>query len=110
MHVDAPKFSPFSGEDPKPMNEASFEEWKYEVNCTRENGDLSESMIAQLIRKSLRNPAKKILLPLGTSASVQTMMDKLEGVFMPITDFLSSYTQTLQHQVLELCCTRLKME
>ena len=81
MHVDAPKFSPFSGEDPKPKNEASFEEWKYEVNCTRENGELSESMIAQLIRKSLRNPAKKILLPLGTSASVQTMMDKLEGVF-----------------------------
>ena len=81
MHVDAPKFSPFSGEDPKPKNEASFEEWKYEVNCTRENGELSESMIAQLIRKSLRNPAKKILLPLGTSASVQTMMGKLEGVF-----------------------------
>ena len=76
-----PKFSPFSGEDPKPKSEASFEEWRYEVNCTRDSGDYSESMVAQAIRKSLRNPAKKVLLPLGTAASVDTMMDKLEGVF-----------------------------
>ena len=61
-----PKFSPFSGEDPKPKAEATYEEWRYEVNCTRESGDYSESMIAQAIRKSLRNPAKKVLLPLGT--------------------------------------------
>ena len=76
-----PKFSLFSGEDPKPKSEASFEEWRYEVNCTRDSGDYSESMVAQAIRKSLRNPAKKVLLPLGTAASVDTMMDKLEGVF-----------------------------
>ena len=76
-----PKFSPFSGEDPKPKSEASFEEWRYEVNCTRDSGDYSESMVAQAIRKSLRSPAKKVLLPLGTAASVDTMMDKLEGVF-----------------------------
>ena len=28
-----PRFSPFSGEDPQPKTEASYEEWKYEVNC-----------------------------------------------------------------------------
>ena len=38
-------------------------------------------MVAQAIRKSLRNPAKNVLLPLGTAASVDLMMDKLEGVF-----------------------------
>ena len=67
-----PKFSPFSGEDPKPKSEASFEEWRYEVNCTRDSGDYSESMVAQAIRKSLRNQAKKVLLPLGTAASKLT--------------------------------------
>ena len=76
-----PKFSPFSGEDPKPKAEATYEAWRYEVNCTRESGDYSESMIAQAFRKSLRNPAKKVLLPLGTTADVDTIMDKLDGVF-----------------------------
>ena len=38
-----PEFSPFSGEDPKPKSEASFEEWRYEVNCARESGDYSAS-------------------------------------------------------------------
>ena len=38
-------------------------------------------MIAQPVRKSLRNPAKKVLLPLGTTAAVDTIMDKLDGVF-----------------------------
>ena len=33
-----PKFSPFSREDPKPKSEASYDEWKYEVSCTRRDG------------------------------------------------------------------------
>ena len=38
-------------------------------------------MIAQAIRKSLRNPTKKVLLPLGITADVDTIMDKFDGVF-----------------------------
>ena len=34
-----PKFSPFSGDEPKPKVEASFEEWKYEVECIRKEKD-----------------------------------------------------------------------
>ena len=51
------------------------------MNYSRESGDYSASMIAQAIRKSLRNPAKKLLLPLGSSASVETMMDKLNNSY-----------------------------
>ncbi|MEW8545075.1 MAG: hypothetical protein AB2693_16240, partial [Candidatus Thiodiazotropha sp.] len=76
-----PKITQFSGEEPKQKNEASYEEWKYEVNCLRKEGDHSESVIAQAIRKSLRGQAKKVLLPLGTSAKLPDIMGKLEGVF-----------------------------
>ena len=76
-----PKFTVFSGEDPKPKKEASFEEWKYEVNCARKDKQYTESMIAQAIRKSLSGQAKRVILPLGTTATVEQMIEKLEGVF-----------------------------
>ena len=76
-----PKFTNFSGEDPKPKKEASFEEWKYEVNCARRDPQYTESMIAQAIRKSLSGQAKRVLLPLGTASTVNEMLEKLEGVF-----------------------------
>lgn len=76
-----PKITQFSGEEPKQKNEASYEEWKYEVNCLRKEGDHGDNVIAQAIRKSLRGQAKKVLLPLGTSAKLPDIMGKLEGVF-----------------------------
>ena len=33
-----PKFTVCSGEDPKPKGEATYDEWKYEVNCTIKEG------------------------------------------------------------------------
>ena len=33
-----PKFSRFSGDEPRPKSEATYEEWKYEVNCAQESG------------------------------------------------------------------------
>lgn len=76
-----PKFSVFSGEEPKPKNESSFEEWKYEVNCIRRDDLYKDAEVAQAIRKSLKGQAKKVLLPMGTSATVSSIMDRLEGVF-----------------------------
>lgn len=80
-HFYFPKFSVFSGEEPKPKTESSFEEWKYEVNCIRRDDTYKDTEIAQAIRKSLKGQAKKVLLPMGTSATVSTIMDRLEGVF-----------------------------
>ena len=71
-----PKFTVFSGEEPKPKTEATFEKWKFEVNCTRKAGNYSETMVAQAIRKSLRNPAKKALYSMDLAASVDAIMGK----------------------------------
>ena len=76
-----PKFSPFSWEDSKPKSEASYEEWKYEENCTRKGGIYSDEIIAQAIRKSARGQAKRVLLTMGISASVESILQRLEGVF-----------------------------
>ena len=76
-----PKFSVFSGEEPKPKSEASYEEWKYEVHCVRNDRIHSEHIIAQAIRKSLRGQAKRVLLPLGPTANIEEILNHLEGVF-----------------------------
>ena len=57
-----PKFSSFSGEDPAPKHEVAFVEWKFEVKCARRNNTYSDQIITQAILKSLRPPAKKVLL------------------------------------------------
>ena len=76
-----PKFSPFSGDDPKPKTEASFEEWKYEVECIRKEKEHSDVAITQAVRKSLRGQAKRVILPLGTSANIACLMESFENVF-----------------------------
>ena len=76
-----PKFSPFSGEDPKPKSEASYDEWKYEVSCTRRDGIYSDEIVAQAIRRSVRGQAKRVLLTMGITASVESILKRLEGVF-----------------------------
>ena len=76
-----PKFTVFSGEDPKSKTEASYEEWKHEVTCVQKDDMYTKEAIGQAIRKSLRGQAKRVLLPLGTEASNEEMLNRLEGVF-----------------------------
>ncbi|MEW8316225.1 MAG: hypothetical protein AB2658_14515 [Candidatus Thiodiazotropha endolucinida] len=76
-----PKFSPFSGDDPKPRTEASYEEWKYEVECVRSEKEHSATTVVQSVRKSLRGRAKRVILTLGISATIVDIMEKLENEF-----------------------------
>ena len=85
-----PKFTPFSGEDPKPKGEASYEEWRYEVNCIQRDKMYSKYVIGQAIRKSLRGQAKRVLLPMGVTATIEDIMDRLESVFGNVATGMST--------------------
>ena len=76
-----PKFSRFSGDEPRPKSEATYEEWKYEVSCAQESELHSEQVMAQAIRKSLANQAKRVIVPMGTKVTVKEILDRLETVF-----------------------------
>ncbi|MEW8545549.1 MAG: hypothetical protein AB2693_18670, partial [Candidatus Thiodiazotropha sp.] len=76
-----PKFTIFSGEDPKSKTEATYEEWKYEVTCVQKDAMYTKEAIGQAVRKSLRGQAKRVLLPLGTEASNEVILNRLEAVF-----------------------------
>ena len=76
-----PKFTTFSGDEPKQKKEITFEEWKYEVQCTLKEGVVSHQAIAQAIRKSLIGQAKQVLMSSGTTAKIDEILKRLERVF-----------------------------
>ena len=96
-----PKFTAFSGEEPRPKTEASYEEWRFEVKCLIEEGEYSEHVIAQAIRKSLRGWAKRELASLGVSPSVEMMLNRLENAFGNVASgqsLLQEFYSTSQKQ------------
>lgn len=75
-----PRVSTFSGELSS-KTDAPFDLWKYEVSCLLAEGTYSTNVILHAVRKSLRGEAGRIAMRLGTSASIQELLDKLEGVY-----------------------------
>ena len=54
VYQPPPRISPFSGEEPVPKGENSFENWKFEVRCLMRDDTYSPSTLTQAVRKSLR--------------------------------------------------------
>ena len=71
----------FSGAEPRPKNEGSFEDWKLEAESLIAAHRYSDLAITQAMRKSLRVPAKKVLLPLGPTATPMEILNRLQSVF-----------------------------
>ena len=57
LHFVKPYITPFSGIDPVPKNESSFEDWRIEIRSLIESGEYSDYEVTQLIRNSLKLPA-----------------------------------------------------
>ena len=80
-HFIKPYISQFSGVDPIPKNESTFEAWKLEIESLKKSNMFPDYLVTQSIRNSLKNPARNTLLTLGPLASSQEILDKLECVF-----------------------------
>ena len=81
LHFVKPYITPFSGTDPVPKNESSFEDWRIEIRSLIESGEFSDYEVAQLIRNSLKLPAKKAVFFLRSSATSKDIIEKLQNVF-----------------------------
>ncbi|XP_053372782.1 trichohyalin-like [Mercenaria mercenaria] len=69
----------YSGAELRPRNEATFEEWKMEVESVQ--ATYSEIVVMQAIRKSLKDQAKRIMLHLGPNTTVEEILLKMEDAF-----------------------------
>lgn len=74
-----PKLSSFSGDNT--CKDTSYEQWRFEVRSLMSDNALSESLILQAIRRSLRGLAAEILLHLGENVSLAGILVKLDQMF-----------------------------
>lgn len=73
----------FSGDDGK--GEASFDLWKYEVQCLIDTGK-SQDIIGQSIRRSLKGTAAKVAMRLGAHATPAQLIAKLRSLYGIVDD------------------------
>ena len=74
-----PKLVPFSGQVSK--NEVTFDLWLYDVRCLQEENLHPREVIRQAVRNSLRGEAGQIAMRMGPKATLEQLLDKLEGVY-----------------------------
>ena len=79
MAIQPPRLPVFSGSEAK-TGEVSFSLWLYEVHCLQADG-LTDAMILQAIRRSLRGQAADVLLHAGENVSLNKLLEKFEVVF-----------------------------
>ena len=79
-HLIKPYITTFSGADPVPKNESTFEEWKMETECLSKSPRYHEDTVNQSIRNSLKGEARKVLVTLGAQATNAQIIEKLESV------------------------------
>ena len=83
-----PFLGTFSGTVPRPKNESSFDDWRVEVEsliASKHYSDFYHCLsfyfaISQAIRKSLKVPAKRVLLAMSITASSRDIISILETV------------------------------
>ena len=73
----SPKISIFSGD----TKDTSFDLWKYEVSCLLSEKTYSRDAIKQALRKSLKGEAAKIAMRMGPSATLEELLEKMEGIY-----------------------------
>ncbi|ESP02736.1 hypothetical protein LOTGIDRAFT_171806 [Lottia gigantea] len=74
-----PKLSIFYGESGK--GEVSYDLWKYEADCLISEHVYPDHIILLAIRRSLKGEAGKVIMRLGTKATIKEILAKLKSVF-----------------------------
>ena len=80
-HIGKAYIGPFSGTQPTPKHENTYEVWRLEVKSLRSRGCYSDIAIVQAIWKSLRGQARNVLFTLGSSAKAVDILERLESVY-----------------------------
>ena len=80
-HLDKPFVKSFSGIDPTPKNESTFEEWRLETQYLMDSSVYPAYIVNQAIRNSLRGQARKVLVTLDAKATPKEIKEKLECIF-----------------------------
>lgn len=79
-YIQPPRVATFSG-DETAKGDTTYDLWKFEVDCLREDAIHSVGTLTQAVRKSLKGEAARIVKRLGTGATLATIMQKMDDVY-----------------------------
>lgn len=71
----------FSGDQPPMKGDVTYDVWHYETKCLVSDSSLSQPVMLQIIRRSLRGSARQVLIPLGEKATMMEILQKLDTLF-----------------------------
>ena len=71
----------FTGAEEPSKGETSYEVLCLEVKCLQNPATLSERILLQSIRNSLKGSAREIIVSLGEAATVTDILEKLDGFY-----------------------------
>lgn len=75
---ETPKITVFSG---TPGRDCSFGRWRYEVECLKRSTTYESQTILHAVRKSLRSPAAELVTHMGSDATLDELLSKLESIY-----------------------------
>ena len=73
-----PRISTFTG---SPKGETTYELWRYEIQCLVSEKVYRDDQILQAIRRSVKGEAANVLMRLGSSASIHTILQKMNSIY-----------------------------
>lgn len=88
-HFLKPYLTQFSGAEPTPKNESTFEDWKAETQCLIKTKVYPDYIVTQAIRNSLKGQARKALATLDPLTNSDGIISKLESLFGNVASGLS---------------------
>ena len=74
-----PKINIFSGVGNK--GESTYDLWRFDVQCLLKDKTYSTDMVNTAIRRSLRGEAGRVAMRLGTDATIDQVLTKLDSIF-----------------------------
>ena len=91
----APELPKFSGADPVPREEGSFEQWYFQVKGSQ--SQYTEDAIRSGVVNSVRGEARDLVAYVGFDAPLESILSRLENRFRK-----SKSTDRLQHEFFQL--------
>lgn len=74
-----PKITYFSGTGTK--GDTTYDVWRYNVKCLLREQLYRPDVLHSAIRQSLRNEAARVIMRLGTDATIDQILDKLDSIY-----------------------------
>ena len=66
---------------PGRKEEATYDLWKYEVNCLLAEGSHGDDAIMEAIRRSLKGEPARLAMRLGPKTTVRSLLQKLDSIY-----------------------------